>query len=225
MILFKSSKISLGNESIAEQLRKAREEKKIKLKDAAKKLNINYKYIKALEKGEYDKLPTGVYGKNFLREYALFLGLDYHKLIKLFGEEKAIYQNQGQQKLFSKQRVKKRNFLAVPKIIKGAIIITITAIFFVYLGISLKKIISPPSLIIYHPAENITTQKKSIQIIGQTDPEALILINGNQILSDANGEFSQKISLKNNINIITITACKKYGRDNTIVRQVLVKEK
>lgn len=224
MTNFKSNNISLGNESVAEQLSKVRQEKKLKLKEIAKKLNINYKYLKALEKGEYNKLPTGVYGKNFLREYALFLGLDSNELVEIFKQEINIQQNPEQQQLFSKQRVKKREFLAVPKIIKSIVIVIITVVFFIYLGISLKKIISPPNLLIYSPLEDVTTEKKSISVIGQTDPEAQIVINGEQILSNINGEFSKTINLKNGINIITITACKKYGRDNTIVRQVLVKD-
>ncbi|MCK4553587.1 helix-turn-helix domain-containing protein [Candidatus Parcubacteria bacterium] len=223
MTNFKSNNISLGVESVAEQLSKARQEKKLKLKDIAKKLNINYKYLKALEKGEYNKLPTGVYGKNFLREYAFFLGLDYNELVKIFKQEKGIYQNPGQQKLFSKQIVKRHYFLAVPKIVKISIIIAVTVIFFIYLGFSLKEIISPPNLFIYSPIENFTTEKKSIQVSGETEAEAQVIINGEQILSDAAGRFFKIVNLKNGINIITITACKKYGRDSTVVRQVLVK--
>jgi len=225
MILFKSRKISLGSESVAEQLRQARQAKKLKLAEIAKKLNINHKYLKALEKGEYNKLPTGVYGKNFLREYAFFLGLNYDELVEIFESEKIIFKNKGQQELFSKQKVRKRYFLAVPKIIKGAIIVIITVILFIYLGFGLKRVISPPDLIIYSPAENIITEEKNIQVIGQTDPEALVIINGEQVLSDSKGEFSKIINLQDDINIITITASKKYGRDKTIERQVLVKEK
>lgn len=224
MILFKSNNISLGNESVAEQLNKARQGKKLKLKDAAKKLNINYKYLKALEKGEYNKLPAGIYGKNFLREYAIFLGLDYNSLIKTFEQEINFYKNPAQQKLFAKQRVKKCEFLAVPKIVKDIIVVAVTVIFFVYLGFSLKKVISPPSLLIYSPINDTITKEKSISVIGQTDAEASVIINGEQVLSDMNGEFFKIVNLKDGINKITVTARKKYGRDNTVVRQVLVKD-
>ena len=74
MNLFKSNKIYLDSETVSEQLRSSRQAKKLKLSFIAKKLNINEKYLAALEKGEYKELPHGVYGKNFLREYALFLG-------------------------------------------------------------------------------------------------------------------------------------------------------
>ena len=222
MPLFKSNKISVNNETVSEQLCNARKKKKIKLKDVAIKLNINYKYLEALEKGEYNELPEGIYGKKFLREYAFFLGLNNDELIETFEQENALQQKPARQQLFSKQKVKKRAFLAAPKIIKTIIIIAITSIFFIYLGFSLKKIISPPNLSIYYPTENITTEKNTISIIGQTDPEARIIINNKQILTNDIGEFSKIINLKSGINIITITASKKYGRDRTVVRQVLV---
>ena len=87
MLKFKSNKILLDSETVAERLRGARQAKNIKLEEAAKKLNISYKYLRALERGEYDKLPAGVYGKNFLREYAFFFGfshVEYNYLANYF---------------------------------------------------------------------------------------------------------------------------------------------
>lgn len=223
MTPFKSNKISLSGENISEQLRAARKAKNLKLEDAAKKLNISRKYLEALEKDEYDKLPPGVYGKNFLREYAVFLGLDYDELAKAFTAENQTKQSGGRQELFSKQVVKSRHFMAAPKIIKNAAIIAAAAVCFIYLGYRLEKIVSPPNLSIYKPTENFITEKNSLEIIGKTEKEARIIINGELILSNAAGDFNKTINLKNGINIITITASNKYGRDNTIVKQVLAK--
>lgn len=223
MTPFKSNKIILNSENISEQLRAARKAKNLKLGDIAKKLNISRKYLEALEKGEYGKLPPGVYGKNFLREYAVFLGLDYGELAKIFTAENQIKQHGGRQELFSKQVVKGRNFMAAPKIIKSAAVIAAASVCFIYFGYRLEKIVSPPNLSIYKPTENFITEKNSLQVIGKTEKEAQIIINGELILSNTAGDFNETINLKNGINIITITASNKYGRDNTIVKQVLVK--
>lgn len=223
MTPFKSNKISLNNENISEQLRAARKTKNLKLADIAKKLNISRKYLEALEKGEYGKLPPGVYGKNFLREYVVFLGLDYGELAKIFTAENQIKQHGGRQELFSKQVVKGRYFMAAPKIIKSAVIIAAASVCFIYLGYRLEKIVSPPNLSIYNPMENLITEKNSLQVVGKTEKEAQIIINGELVLSNTAGDFNKTINLKNGINIITVTASNKYGRDNTIVKQVLVK--
>ena len=224
MNLFQSNKIYLDGETVSEQLRKSRQSKKLKLSLIAKKLNINEKYLEALEKGEYEKLPHGVYGKNFLREYALFLGLDYKKLAQDYDIEINILEPKRQKELFSKQVIKKRYFLAMPKILKNILIFLIICVCFIYLGYRVNKIISPPMLIIDSPLANITTDQNSLQVTGRTEAEAGLIINGQSVLTDKSGGFSQTISLKNGINIITITANKQHSRSNTVIRQVLVKE-
>ncbi len=221
---FKSNKIFLDSETVAEQLRSARQERKIKLEDAAQKLNISRKYLEALEKGDFGKLPTGVYGKNFLREYSLFLGLDSNELEKIFQKEIDATGDSPQNNLFSRQIAKMRYFLAMPKIIKNFVISIIVIIFFAYLGLAVKEIISPPYLFIENPQKNFVTEKKTINIIGAAEGEAQITINGKQALTDANGAFAERVSLKNGINIITVVAKKRYGRENIIKRQVLVKD-
>ena len=220
MSLFQSNKIYLDSEMVSEQLRSTRQSKKIKLSEIAKKLNINEKYLTALEKGEYNKLPHGVYGKNFLREYALFLGLDYKKLATDFEEEVNALEPKKQKEIFSKQVVKKRYLLAMPKILSFLVI----CICFIYLGYRVNKIISPPFLILSYPAADIITEQNSLEIVGRTEAEANLIINGQTVLTDKNGNFLQNISLKNGITIITVTASKKHSRANTIIRQILLKE-
>jgi len=223
MNLFKSNKIFLDSETVAEQLRSRRQAKKLKLDQVAKKLNISYKYLSALEKGEYDKLPSGVYGKNFLREYAVFLGLNYAQLLKDFEQEKKLFQPHEHQGIFSRQVVKKTYFWTMPRIIRNVLIGLIVVICFSYLGFLINKIVSPPALAIYSPVENLTTTDHTITVSGKTEPETGLIINGDVVLCDSNGNFSEQIELKNGINTITITAAKNYGRSRTVIRQIMVK--
>ena len=220
---FISNKIYLDSETVAEQLRSARQAKKIKLSLIAKKLNINEKYLIALEKGEYKELPHGVYGKNFLREYALFLSLNYSQLAKDYETEINVAEPKRQKEIFSKQVVKERYLWAMPKILKNIIIFLVISVCFVYLGFRINKIISPPDLTVASPIANLITDQATLLVSGKTEAEANLTINDEAVLSDKTGNFSKIISLKNGINIITITASKKYGRNNTVIRQVLVK--
>lgn len=223
MALFKSNKIYLDSETVAEQLRSARQVKKLKLCQIAKKLNINEKYLAALEKGEYKELPHGVYGKNFLREYALFLGLNYKKLAQDYETEINILEPKAQKDLFAKQIIKAHHLWTMPKIFKNILIFLTISVCFIYLGYRVNKIISPPLLIVSRPATNLITSQTVLEVAGRTEAEASLVINGQTVLTDKNGIFSQTISLKNGINIITIAANKKYGHGQTIIRQVLVK--
>lgn len=220
---FTFNKIHLDSETTAEQLRTARQQKKLKLENVAKKLNINLKYLKALESGNYDKLPAGTYGKNFLREYCLFLGLDYNEILKLFEHEISIGQKKGPS-IFSGQIVKKRFLWAVPKLIRNIVIVVLIAICLIYLNFYLRNINSQPRLNISNPPEYLVTSARTIEVIGSTEIGVNIKINGESTLTDAVGSFSQMINLNSGINTITITAERKFGRANEIKRQVLVKE-
>ncbi|MDP2708836.1 MAG: helix-turn-helix domain-containing protein [bacterium] len=222
--MFKSNKIYLDGETVAERLRGARQAKKIKLNQAAQKLNIQRRYLDALEKGEYGKLPHGVYGKNFLREYAFFLGLDYKILAKDYESEIKLLEPRRQAELFSKQVIKKRYFLAMPKIFKNIFIFIIISVCFIYLGYRVNKIISPPPLTVISPAADMITEHDSLTVAGKTEAEANLLINGETVLTDKSGGFSKTVNLKNGVNIITVSANKKYSRANTIIRQILVKK-
>lgn len=224
MKLFTSNKIYLDSETVAEQLRSARQSKKLKLVQVAKKLNINIKYLELLEKGDYGQLPSGVYGKNFLREYALFLGLDYKQLAEDYETEIGAIEQKKQKEIFSKQVIKGRHLWVMPKILKNFFIFSIILICFVYLGYRVNKIISAPELTVTNPAANLITDRTELLVEGKTEAEANLLINGEVVLCDKIGNFSKAINLKNGVNIITVTASKKYSRDNTIIRQILLKE-
>jgi cytoskeletal protein RodZ len=223
MELFKSNKIFLDSETVAEQLRSARQERGLKIEAVAEKLNINKKYLEALEKGKFDQMPAGVYSKKFLKEYAIFLGLDYNELVKIFQKELDVEEGTARSELFSKQVAKAKYFLATPKIIKNLIVSAVILACLAYLAASVKNITAPPFLFVESPQNNIITNSKSITVNGKVEAESEVIINGKSVLSDSSGNFSEEVSLKDGINIIIVTAKKKYSREAVISRQILVK--
>ncbi|MGH2350081.1 MAG: helix-turn-helix domain-containing protein [Chloroflexota bacterium] len=58
-----------------ERLRAARIRRKISLTEAEQATRIRARYLQALEDDEYAALPSGVYSRGFLRNYAIFLGI------------------------------------------------------------------------------------------------------------------------------------------------------
>ena len=224
---FRPTKILSASEIVAEELCRRRQEKDLKLKDIAQKLNIKYEYLEALENGEYNKLPAGVYGKNFLKEYAAYLGLNSRKLLKELETDRSWSGAEKGRGIFSQQVAKKHNFIVVPKLIRSFVIVVVVLALFVYLGFCLKKIISPPRLEIIEPLDNSVTSNNFTVVFGKTEPEAEVKVNGEPVaLSSGEKEsfFTEKINLKSGLNIITITAKKKYGRGAVLYRQILVNE-
>lgn len=212
----------IPDESLTEYIRRARKEKGISLEKASQELKINIKYLEAIEKNQLEKLPTGIYSKNFLRQYAHFLNINTKYIDKLFENENNLNENEETNDLFSKKIPDKHYFLSVPKIIKNIIIILIVLLFLVYLGFFINNIISPPELKISYPLKDLVTDKNVIEIRGQTEKEVEIYINEELVLTEADGSFSKKINLKKGFNIISISAQKKYSKKNIIIKKIMV---
>ena len=72
---------------LGQLLRATREEKGLTLEDAEAQTRIRAKFIDALEEARYDELPTPGHVSGFLRNYALYLGLDVGEVRALYDKE------------------------------------------------------------------------------------------------------------------------------------------
>lgn len=222
MSFFQKTPILLDEETVAEQLRRSRQSSGLKLEEASKRLKIKIAYLDALEKGRYDLLPSGVYGRNFLREYAGFLGLDSYQLLSQFSREVRV-KSTSTGELFDRQVVSKRYLLALPQLLRNAIIGVLIVACLIYLSFLLKRIFEPPFLVVNFPPDNFTTSDIRLVINGQSEAETEITINGQGVLADNQGKFEREIYLQSGINQITVISEKKYSRPATVTKQVLVK--
>ncbi len=218
MIPFTPKKLAL-EDTVGEKLRRARRALNLNIEPIAKKLKIRAEYLMAMEDERFDKLPSGLYGKNFLKEYALFLGLKPKELIKDLGEK--TFEEEGGDP-FSQKVLKSHKLLVWPKIIKNILISGAILICFLYLVFYFKNIVTAPDLVITQPDKNILTSASSLTVSGRTESEAEVRINGEIVLNNNKGVFSQTINLKKGLNSITVSAKKKYSREQSITRQVLV---
>jgi transcriptional regulator with XRE-family HTH domain len=221
---FTRNKIFAESNTVGDQLQLARSGAGLTLKKVSKKTKINIKYLSALEKGEYDKLPAGLYERKYVKEYAAFLNLDAKKILEEYDKEKKIVVENKNPGFFSEFRIKKVNFIIFPKIVKGLITILVVGVCFGYIGYCLYDFISSPELTIAAPRDNMITKENTILIAGETEPEVEVYINGNSILTGQNGSFKTNIDLREGVNNIQITAEKKYSRKKVINKQILVKK-
>jgi len=66
--------------SVGETLRAERLRRNLALDQISNELKISARFLGAIEAGEYNKLPGGVFIKSFVRQYARLLGLDEEEL-------------------------------------------------------------------------------------------------------------------------------------------------
>jgi cytoskeleton protein RodZ len=73
---------------VGQLLSETREGQNITLEQAESATRIRTKYLVALENGEYDKLPTPGHVYGFLRNYAIYLGLDWKEVESMYAKER-----------------------------------------------------------------------------------------------------------------------------------------
>ncbi len=71
-------------ESVGEFFKQVRETKGLTIDEVASKTRIHPDFLRALEEGNYSKLPDQVFAKGFVRSYARSLGLDEDDAMRRF---------------------------------------------------------------------------------------------------------------------------------------------
>jgi hypothetical protein len=64
-----------------------REKRKLDLERISEDLRIRQDYLEAMEEGQFDLLPTGIYRRSFVKAYAEYLKLDPDNVLKMLDEQ------------------------------------------------------------------------------------------------------------------------------------------
>ncbi len=75
-------------EEIGRKLRETREQLGLTLEEAERTIRIRASLLGALERGEFDSLPSATQARGFLHNYAEFLGIDPEELLRQYDESK-----------------------------------------------------------------------------------------------------------------------------------------
>ncbi len=215
MTFFTATKI-VKSKTIGEKLKEIRQEKNISLSKAAKDLNIAYKYLEALERNQFSQLPGRTYFKNFLKRYCQYLRLDFSQLWRQ-ARELGYFEPKG-------GGLGKTYFFPWRKVFRLALIVIIFLAIFIFLAWRVEQIFRPPYLHIIEPIDGLITSQGEIRIYGQSLKEADIVINNKAIFVDNQGFFETKIDLQKGLNLIKISARKRYSRENVVNRRVLLND-
>jgi cytoskeletal protein RodZ len=67
--------------TFGERLKRERELREVSLEEVAKGTRIAERFLRALENEQWDRLPSGVFGRGFVRSIARYLGLSEENLL------------------------------------------------------------------------------------------------------------------------------------------------
>ena len=168
-----------------EIFREARERKNCSLKKAAEKTKIPYKYLAAIEAGEYRLFPGFQYAQLYVRDYADFLGLEREKVASVFRRD---WQGEGEK---GKKGKRGSSLFRNGPLFTGTGLLLILAIAAVSLYLVRQYLVfnSPPSLEV-----KISCLPGKIVVEGKTDRRAIIRIEGESVGVDDKGEFRDEVS-------------------------------
>lgn len=220
MVLFTAKKIKHIN-NLGDVLKKKRQELGMNLTQISKRTLIAERYLQAIENEDWQRLPGEIYIKNFLKRYAMELGFDSERVLKSYTNKNSTYETS----IYSLQRtlpLAQSNFLNIPKLLRSSILILVVVLFIGYLGWQTIKIITPPELSIYSPVDNLVTSEGKIIIQGKTELEVEVAIN-NMNIPVNNGKFYEELDLQQGLNVLKITARKKYSKQQVIYRKIMWK--
>jgi cytoskeleton protein RodZ len=70
--------------TIGEQLRLAREERGIALREISDQTRISVRYLESIESDDFKRLPGGIFNRSFIKAYARCVGYDEKKAIEAY---------------------------------------------------------------------------------------------------------------------------------------------
>lgn len=68
-------------ETLGQEFKRKREERKVSLKEVAEETRVGVRFLQAIEADDFAALPGGVYTRSFIRTYAKYLGLDEENIL------------------------------------------------------------------------------------------------------------------------------------------------
>jgi cytoskeletal protein RodZ len=201
-------------------LHQKRLQKKLTLEEAAQDLKIKSKFLAAIERGDYNKLPSPAYAQGFVRNYATYLGLSKAETTMLFKRE---FDEKRAMKVLPDSMVKTKEFPIQRIHIQQSMIIFILFLFLVfgYLFFQYRAAFLPPSLNVNSPATDSKTEQ-TLEVSGTADSNATVTVNGEPVSVGTDGSFQKAITLFPGSSTITIKATNRFGKTSTIERTVNV---
>jgi cytoskeletal protein RodZ len=194
-----------SNKTLEELLSEARNEFHISLEEASKDLNIPFRYLESLEKGKLDDLPGNEYVKKTLKKYCGYLGINFKTCWNKAKKKSSFI---GIRKI----NVEKRYLASWPQLVRRGVVLFVVLAVLIFLSIKVQQIFIPPVLSISYPQDGSVVVSKQIVVSGKSEPEVELIVNNRKIFVDSEGNFETTIDLQTGLNLIKISAKKRYSR-------------
>ncbi|MCA9391962.1 helix-turn-helix domain-containing protein [candidate division WWE3 bacterium] len=208
---------------VGDILQEERMRQSLSIEEISKLTKIREDFLQYIESGDYGNLPNEIYTRGFIQNYAQALGLDPKQVLPFYRREQKKIETGKQSKLPPQPLKKPRIYLTPSKIITAVVAFCLTA-FVIILFIQYQRFADAPVLIIDTPPDNYVTQTENVKVVGKTDENASVTVNGEDVDVALNGEFTISYTLDLGVNRLRIVAVNQLGKKTVIERVVERKE-
>ena len=224
--------------NLGDKLKTARKKKEVDFEEAEADTKIAMKYLSALEHSKFDQLPADVYVYGFLNRYADYLGLKKDEIVKIYQNEKNVFDSVKNIKIRKHSDQENKNllkpkpdekllktpkFFITPELAIGFFVTIIVVGLLGYIWFQVKGFAAAPPLEVKNPDAEIVVSLEKINITGKTDITASLSINNQAVAVDTEGNFSEEVQLSKGVNSIEIVARNKANKETKKTIQVLSK--
>lgn len=206
--------------TVGSMLREARETKGLTFAQIERATKIRAKFLEAIEADDYSILPSQAYAKGFVKNYGEFLGISAAMILAFFRRQT---NEPSKSAILPKGVAATLNrtwFQLTPGRFLIILFVGLVVTFFAYLGLQYGQLKRPPKLVIEAPSQNAAVSTKKVELLGTTDPDATVTVNGISVLVRGDGKFFDQVTIEPGGNTITVTATSRYGKTTTTTRFV-----
>ena len=75
-----------------------------------------------------------------------------------------------------------------------------------------------------NPVQDMEIFEQKFNVIGRTDYDSFVKINGQNITVDENGYFNKEINLSDGVNVLEIKAVNRLGKETNLIRRLVYTE-
>ena len=212
----------INSKTLGERLREIRERSGFTIEEVAAGIRVSKKYLKQIEADDYEKMPSEVYIKGFLKSYANFLRVEADDVLAIYNKERGIAKNVHKPKGIGKEK-KRVNIPTITlsvKMLFGLLFMCLVVFVLWFFYRETNEFAATPRLLISKPLSNSVTKDNFTEVVGVTDVGNEVTINGQPIFVNEKGEFKERVSLKEGINRLVVKAVNKFNKE--IERELLL---
>jgi cytoskeletal protein RodZ len=201
-------------ERLSDRLTAAREAKGVDLLRAERETKIRRQYLAAMERGAWEELPSGVYARGFLRNYAIYLGMDPDEVLVAWGRERGEVPVEPSIVVPRPIEAPRRGITLGPGIIVAALVTLAALAIVAYIGFQLLRFSEPPPLTVTDPPTavlEVAEDTTSYTMSGTTVANGEITVQAPgredlRVLAGADGGWRTVLDLRRGENRFVVTA-------------------